>query len=102
MSDDFQVITKVVEDQDRVDTSSPDNDLSIQLLPSGEVRISGQLEGDPNYEQTFPRITGFPDDCAVAYVLEPGGGVSVIPVPRTPGAKFIKLVNRDWLPEPAE
>ena len=105
MSDDavdpFEIITKVVDDEDRVDTSDAGNDLSIALLPSGEVQISGQLEGDPTYSQTFPRLAGFPDDVAMGYMLEPNGGVSVIPIPRTPGARFVKIVNSEWLP-PAE
>ena len=29
MSDDFEIITKVVDDADRVDTSRPENDLSL-------------------------------------------------------------------------
>ena len=99
-ADDFEIITKVVDDADRVDTSLAENDLSIELLPNGEVEISGQLEGDENYAQTFPRLPGFPEDCAMAYMLEPNGGVSVIPIPRTPGARFVKIVNNEWLPEP--
>lgn len=98
MSDDFEIITKVVDDADRVDTSRPENDLSLKLLPSGEVEISGQLEGDPNFAQTFPRLPGFPEECAMGYVLDEHGAVSVIAVPRSPGSRFVKIVSTDWLP----
>lgn len=99
---DTLTISKVVQDQDRENTSSSDTDLQLTLYESGEFSIEGEIRNQP-VGQTFSRISGFgssQSEKAMAVLCNEAGQLQVVPIEVPPGSKFVTIIVRDWLPDP--